>query len=296
MAIQASTQTNYLEDAAAFPDFTVPEIANLNAPRFFVQFTYDSMSVDTFSIPGCALKRAIITPCVSFKQKLPLHEIREADLLHGTKEADRDTGRPYYGQIWRYATVEADRLVGIEKDASYPTGLREVVSLRDVPHEYRRMANHLFYSGVVSWSELETNDSMLSHLRNRLASLRADPPPELKPDVRAALEKAGEELIEACEYSDGIQRARIESTHAAMKLPPTDTHHKKAYDDVDLLFLRRTGLKRLSEVDQRMAGALEKLSNAQTGDPEIKQLLGNMNQLLGLLVSERTEPAKKGAK
>ena len=295
MAIQATQQTRYQDD---FPHFEIPEVERLDDPVFFVQFVDDVHDTDTLAIPK--LYRGVVTPCQSFLERRPLVEIRDADLVKGTKEADRQTGRDFYGKVQRHAKIEADRLVELERHAEYKLGIVEVTALRSLPNLYRRRINSLFYSGL-DWETVETNEAMLAYLQSRLASLRSDPPSELSAAEFEGLVNVGEELIAACQYADRIQRSHIDRIHAMMKLPATDagslagkTEHESFWKY--RLFLKRTGLKALSETDQQLAGALERLSNSQGGDPEIKELLKTMNSLLGVLVAERTEPKSKGGK
>jgi hypothetical protein len=135
-----------IPEVVDFPNFEIPQIRDLNKPRFFVQMVHDRLSVDTLSIPNRELMRAVIMPCISYKQILPLFEIREADLIPGSETNDNE-GKRRYGKIWRYGQDEADRLVELEKTTEHKTGLVEITDLQRLPELYRKKINVIFLGG-----------------------------------------------------------------------------------------------------------------------------------------------------
>src|SRR5262245_7745803 len=101
---------------------------NLNATRYFVQFGWSVLGVDSHGVTNGYLVRGEVTVCKSYRQKANLVEIREGDLIPGSEERDRD-GKLVWGSYIRYAHHEAEHLIQLESRAERKTGLFEVTSL-----------------------------------------------------------------------------------------------------------------------------------------------------------------------
>jgi hypothetical protein len=277
------------------------EDINLNAPRFFVQLGWNQLDVDTQAIPYMRLLRGEITPCRTFRQKANIVEIREADLIPGSEEQDKD-GRTVYGYYRRFAWYEAERLVELEARAERQTGLYEVTALRGElgAEVYRKVnLNTLFFP---TWPALpEKNADVIAALEARVAELKANEPQDMPPHYLPIIYKVGEQLIEAAKRADAVQRHLLTYTHSCMKLTPKDEAFKRQYDDVDYEMLARTGIPQIHAAEIQTAQALEKLTDRTTSDNDgLRQMMTLMQQqmeqqarMIELLMAERNGKAQQ---
>lgn len=279
------------------------EDVNLNAIRYFVQLGWNQLDVDTLAIPNRILLRGEITPCRTFRQKANVVEIREADLIPGSEETDRD-GRTVYGYYRRPAYYEAERLNDLETRAERQTGLVEITALKgELGNEvYRRVdLNKLFFP---TWPRMpEKNVDVIAALESRLAELRASAPPDVPPHYLSVIFEAGDQLLEAAKRAEAVQRHLLTDTHMRMKFTPKDEGFKRAYDNVDYEMLARTGIPQIHSAEIQTAQALEKLTdsalNSSSGIPEwAQQLIAQQGELIQVLMSERggQKPAQQNQK
>lgn len=258
------------------------EDINLNAIRYFAQMGWERLDVDTLGIPNRTLLRGEITPCRTYPQKANIVEIREADLIPGSEETDRD-GRTVYGYYRRPAYYEAERLNDLETRAERQTGLVEITALKgELGNEvYRRVdLNKLFFP---SWPDMpERNEDVIAALEARLAVLRTSAPPDIPPHYIPVILDAGAQLLEAARKADQIQRHLLTYTHSCLKLTPKDEAFKRMYDSVDYEMLARTGIPQIHSEAVQTARALEKLTERTTGadDGAVRRLLEQQNELL----------------
>jgi len=275
----------------------IQEDVNLNAHRFFVQMGWSVLSVDTHAVPNAYLLRGEITPCRSYRQKANLYEIREGDLIPGSKERDKD-GKEVWGSYIRYAYHEAERLVALESRAERKTGLVEITALNsDLGGQvYRKVnLNELFFP---DWPKLpEKTSDVIAALEIRIAELKAAQPVDMPDFYLPVIFAVGDQLIEAARRADFIQRDLLTYTHTCLKLTPKDEGFKRAYDSVDYEMLARTGIPQVHAAEIQTAQALEKLSERQDQN-SLKDLVEVMKakieqdgQIIQLLLSER-QPAK----
>src|SRR5262245_10717811 len=154
---------------------------NLNATRYFVQFGWSVLGLDSHALTNGYLVRGEITPCRSYPQKANLFEIREGDLIPGSEERDKD-GKLVWGSYVRYAHHEAERLIQLEGRAERKTGLVEIVALNtDLGGEVFRKVdlNRLFYP---EWPNLpEKTEEVISLLEGRIAALKTSTPADMPP-------------------------------------------------------------------------------------------------------------------
>lgn len=271
------------------------EDVNLNAIRYFVQLGWSQLDVDTLAIPNRLLLRGEITPCRTFKQKANIVEIREADLIPGSEETDRD-GRTVYGYYRRPAYYEAERLVDLETRAERQTGIFEITALKgELGNEvYRKVdLNKLFFP---EWPRMpEKNEDVIVGLESRLAALRASAPPDMPSHYLPVIFAAGEQLLEAAKKADAVQKHLLTDTHMRMKFTPKDEGFKRAYDNVDYEMLVRTGIPQIHSAEIQTARALEKLTeNSVGGSGETREVIALMqqqiaqqNEIIQMLLAER---------
>lgn len=268
------------------------EDVNLNAPRYFVQMGWAELGVDTHAIPNGYLLRGEITPCRTYRQKANLFEIREGDLIPGSVERDKD-GRLVWGSYYRYAYHEADRLAELENRAERQTGLFEMTSLNsELGNEvYRKVnLNELLFP---DWPRLpEKTEGVIEVLKSRIAQLKASTPEGVPAHYLPVIFAAGEQLIEAAQKADFVQKHLLTYTHSCLKLTPKDDGFKRGYDGVDYEMLKRTGLPEVHAAEVQTAQALEKLSD----NNDMKELVGVLKaqaeqngQILQLLLAERAQ-------
>lgn len=273
---------------------------DLNAHRYFVQLGWDALSVDSHAIPNSYLLRGEITPCRTYRCKANLLEIREGDLIPGSEERDKDN-RLVWGSYYRYAHHEAERLVMLESRAERQTGLFEVTALNGpLGNEiYRKVdLNALFFP---TWPELpEKNADVVQALRGRLSKLKSSIPSDMPAHYLPVIFEVGQQLIEAAERAEFVQRNRLTYTHSCLKLTPKDEAYKRAYDDVDYEMLKRTGIPEVHAAEVQTAQALEKLAERRD-DGELKDLVGIMRakmeqdaQIIQMLLAERKEANATG--
>lgn len=295
---------------------TVNPAPNLDAPRFFVQFAWDVFQVDTDCIPNKYLLRGEITPLRSFPKKSNIFEISEAARIPGSEEADPspdagDRRRVVWAKYWLHAQSEAQRLIDLERGADLQMGLFEITALARAPHLYEQLDfNAVFYPGGLH-SLPQTNVEMVAYLRNS-----ADAATEKAPsDLKGIIAEIGEQLIEAAEYADRAQLARVEFSHSCMKLTPDDKSgfYKKKYDILDEESLLRTGKPRIHQAIDATAEALKMLAGrdaapaAQDNAVLIQLLTAQQEQnailraqaerqdkVLELLLAERQETKSAG--
>lgn len=281
----------------------------VSAPRFFVQFGWDVLRVDTRAIPNMYLLRGEITPCKSYPQLAPLVEIREGELIPGSEGGDpsgRDT-RATYGKYWRHAHFEAERLIDIEQSSSHKQGLYEIKALAGLNSIVYDKAdlNEIFYSPYTLATLPKTNAEIIAHLRARRDEIKANGVEGVPAHYQGVLLEVADQLIAAAEYNDRIQHQRIEFTHTCMKLPPSDPSGlwKREYDLVDEEMLARTGTPRVHAADITTAKALDKLTDRNDGEgmkqlaEALMQQAAQQQQLINMLMAEREEktPTRKRA-
>lgn len=271
------------------------EDVNLNAIRYFVQMGWAQLDVDTLSIPNCLLLRGEITPCRTYRQKANLVEIREADLIPGSEESDKD-GRTVYGYYRRYAHHEAERLVHLETRAERQTGLFEVTALKgELGNEvYRKVdLNKLFFP---DWPLLpEKNADVINGLEARIAELRSSTPSNVPSHYLPIIFSTGDQLLEAAREAERIQKHLLTYSHSCMKLTPKDEGFKRAYDNVDYEMLARTGTPQIHSEAMQTARALEKLTEGAVGGSSetrevinlLQQQIAQQSQIIEMLLGER---------
>lgn len=297
----------------------------VDAPRFFVQFGWNVLRVDTRAIPNMYLLRGEITPCKSYPQISPLVEIREGELIPGSEQGDpsgRDT-RATYGQYWRRAYYEAERLIDIEQSSAHKQGIYEIKALAGINSIVYDNAdlNEIFYSPFTLADlarrepekdkddkpkpSLITNKEIIAHLTQRVKEIEANGVKGIPAHYQGVVAAIGKELIAAAEYNDRIQQQRIEFTHTCMKLPPSDPSGlwKREYDLVDEEMLARTSTPRVHAADITTAKALDKLTDRPNTDEGFKilaealmQQAAQQKQVIDMLLAEREEKATPARK
>lgn len=293
---------------------------SMRDPRFFVQMGFDQMRVDTNAIQYVEpdggtvyrmLPRGRIVPCVTYAHKTNIYEIREAELIPGSEEADRD-GRVSWGKYWRFAGYEAQRLTDMENSTDHRSGLVEVrglAGLARVLYGDRGSINNLFYPQGLDNLPV-TNADMVDHLRDVVRSLMAKKPEGVDDMSYRAVIGIGEELIAATLHVDTLMRERLQFTHSCMKLQPTEHGFKRRYDEVDHEMLKRTGVPEIHAAEIQTAEALHLLagravapvvSNVNDGAviEMLKAQLEQNNQLMRELMAQRSnesgsETVKRG--
>lgn len=246
---------------------------DLHRPHFFVQMGWNVLGVDTPAIPNSYLLRGEITPCQSFRAKERLPHIPEGALIAGSEERDQE-GRITYGQYWKYAHYESERLAAIEASKESKDGLIELKTLHENPRLYEAVDfNKLFYPQGLDMLP-EKNLDLAAHLRKRCTEIKASPPEGLHPvDVTTVLE-IGEQIARAAEEANRIQSDRLRYTHKCLEAPLTDAGgmHKRNYDGVDDEMLLRTGTPRMTE---------EKIRSAQAQEAMVEAVKGNNSNTAG---------------
>lgn len=288
--------------------------ANANETRFLVQMVWDEYRVDTKAVPGKALRRGVVTPCVSFEQKMEIHAIRDGELIPGSEEVGKD-GKLAWGKIIRPGGPECDRLLDIESKAEVKEGLREVTALRGFTREQFNDVNinGLLYGGLEKLPDL--NEDLMAHLTARREELKAKGlPPSVPAHLHSNVWKAIDEVIAALEEGSRIQLNRIEFTHQRRRLQPKDEAglFKKEYDAKDEEMLKRTGKPRFDDAADQTATALKTLAGLQGAGPQVvvqqdnaemltllRQQVENQNKLIEALLKNQPQaerPKPQGPK
>lgn len=265
----------------------------LDDPRFFVQMGWRVLVTDTSAIPNRYMLRGEITPVRSYMALENINNIREGDLIPGTEQKDPTGVAVIYGKYWRRARFEAERLLDIENNATYKTGIVEIKALREFPQVYSQInLNDLFYPDGLD-NLPETNQSLVSYLRQRYIELSNElggVPVQYRPVV---LETLGE-LIAAAELADSIQRSRLQFTHSCMKLSPNDEGFKREYDQVDREMLTRTGVPEIHSTEVNIANTLKAMTETKptetTGLADAIKALVEQNRLIMEALATRQEP------
>lgn len=280
----------------------------VDAPRFFVQFGWNVLRVDTRAVPNMYLLRGEITPCKSYAQLAPVVEIREGELIPGSEGGDpsgRDT-RAVYGKYWRRAHFEAERLIDIEQSSAHKQGIFEIKSLAGLNSIVYEKAdlNQIFYAPFTLANLPKTNAEIIAHLKQRVAEIKEQGVEGVPAHYQDVLVAIGKELIAAAEYNHRVQEQRIEFTHTCMKLPPSDPSGlwKREYDLVDEEMLARTATPRVHSAEVNTAKALDKLTDRNDGEgmkqlaEALMQQAAQQKQLIDMLLAEREEkPTRKRA-
>ena len=267
------------------------ESLRLDDPRFFVQMAWGVLNTDTSAVPNRYFLRGEITPIRSYMALENIYNIREGDLIPGTEQKDPTGVAIVYAKYWRRAKYEAERLVENENNATYKSGMFEIKAFRETPQVYSQVdLNALIYPDGLQ-NLPETNQSLISYLRQRwidLQSEMANVPQQFRPVILDAVQ----ELIQATELAESIQRSRLQYTHSCMKLAPTDEGFKREYDLVDREMLLRTGVPEIHSTDISIANTLkvvsEKAGGEASGLAEAVKALVEQNRLMMELLAAKT--------
>jgi len=269
------------------------------SPRYFVQFGWTVMGVDTNAVPGRYFLRGEIRPCVSWRQVMHIRDIPEGKLIEGTVAHDKDN-KPVWGRIARLAGPDADRLVSNEQTAEVRQGLVELKSLYALSvADFKRIDfNDLFYPGGIG-ALPEKHEDVIAHLRGRKAELEKSLPERVPSFLRERILACADEMIDAAEYAHEVQTRRIEVTHLRMRLSPNEEGFKKEYDPRDEEMLKRTGKARLDTATDATAKALGLLSEKAAGGADaelvslLRQQVENQNKLIEQLMRGSQPPAER---
>jgi hypothetical protein len=270
----------------------IDESLRLDDPRFFVQMAWGVLNTDTSAVPNRYFLRGEITPIRSYMALENIYNIREGDLIPGTEQKDPTGVAVVYAKYWRRAKYEAERLVENENNATYKSGLFEIKAFRETPQVYAQVdLNALIYPDGLQ-SLPETNQGLISYLRQRWIDLQSEMtnvPQQFRPVILDAVQ----ELIQATELAESIQRSRLQYTHSCMKLAPTDEGFKREYDLVDREMLLRTGVPEIHSTDISIANTLkvvsEKAGGEASGLAEAVKALIEQNRLMMELLATKTE-------
>lgn len=267
------------------------ESLRLDDPRFFVQMAWGVLNTDTSAVPNRYFLRGEITPIRSYMALENIYNIREGDLIPGTEQKDPTGVAVVYAKYWRRAKYEAERLVENENNATYKSGMFEIKAFRETPQVYSQVdLNALIYPDGLQ-NLPETNQGLISYLRQRWIDLQSEMtnvPQQFRPVILDAVQ----ELIQATELAESIQRSRLQYTHSCMKLAPTDEGFKREYDLVDREMLLRTGVPEIHSTDISIANTLkvvsEKAGGEASGLAEAVKALVEQNRLMMELLAAKT--------
>lgn len=267
------------------------ESLRLDDPRFFVQMAWGVLNTDTSAVPNRYFLRGEITPIRSYMALENIYNIREGDLIPGTEQKDPTGVAIVYAKYWRRAKYEAERLVENENNATYKSGMFEIKAFRETPQVYSQVdLNALIYPDGLQ-NLPETNQGLISYLRQRWIDLQSEMtnvPQQFRPVILDAVQ----ELIQATELAESIQRSRLQYTHSCMKLAPTDEGFKREYDLVDREMLLRTGVPEIHSTDISIANTLkvvsEKAGGEASGLAEAVKALVEQNRLMMELLAAKT--------
>lgn len=264
---------------------------DLHATRFFVQMGWGTLRVDSHAVTNGHLLRGEITPCASFRATDALAEIPEGALIRGSERRDSEN-QIVYGQYWKTAHDEAERLAALEAMKEAKDGLVEVKALAGQAALYQKIDfNALFFPQGLHALPVKNAD-LKAHLRAKLAELEGSQSEKLPPHIQAIVLDVARELIAAVDTADSIQRTRIELTHRSFEVPLNDVSglHKRGYDPVDEEMLVRTGIPRISEEKIKLAVAVETLADNQT-----RQMNSGDSGMAALVEQLRIQSAQQAA-
>jgi len=286
----------------AEPMGALPEDINLNAFRYFVQFGWEVLSVDSLTIPQRRLLRGEITPCRTVPRRRNYYEIREGERIPGSEVMD-PVGKDYAWASERvYAYYEANNLIALEEAAERKTGLYEIKSLWCELGDRLYREKDLTRLFFPDWPDLpEKHEDAEAYLRARIDDLKGTPLRGGDIVYMDLVFQIGRELLEAIESANRIQRHLLTVTHSLMKLEPKDEGYKKKYDNTDYEMLRRTGLPEIHESEYQTAKALDKLSDkAKAGETGLADLVavlrqqaesqGQLNEVIAMLLVQNSQP------
>lgn len=269
------------------------ESLRLDDPRFFVQMGWKVLATDTNAIPNRYLLRGEITPVRSYMALENIYNIREGELIPGTEQKDPTGVAVVYGKYWRRAKHEAERLVDNENNATYKSGLIEIRALREHPQVYSQInLNELFFPDGLH-NLPETNQALISYLRQRWFELSdglSNIPQQFRPVILDTLQ----EMVQAAEVADTIQRSRLQFTHSRMKLAPNDEGFKREYDAVDREMLERTGVPEIHSTEVNIANTLKVMSEKNEGNTlatAVQALVEQNRLMMEMLAQKQAEPA-----
>jgi hypothetical protein len=242
---------------------------NLNAPRYFVQFGFSTVSVPTQAIPNATMRRGDIVLCRTTAVIDNYWAIPETERIPGSEQTGAD-GRLAVASRRSYAFYEAEQLLMNEDKSERKNCIFEIRALRSELGDrvYRLLdLTRLFFP---EWPALpEKNIDVLALLEKRIGAiadnLPAGIPSELQSQVAQILRNVGEELIEAARKTQDIQRQEILYTHQCMKLRPSDERYRPRYDSRDIEILARTGLPQIDAAELQTAESLGLLARQATG-------------------------------
>lgn len=271
----------------------IDESLRLDDPRFFVQMAWGVLNTDTSAVPNRYFLRGEITPVRSYMALENVYNIREGDLIPGTEQKDPTGVAVVYAKYWRRAKHEAERLVENENNATYKSGLFEIKAFRETPQVYAQVdLNTLIYPDGLQ-NLPETNQGLINYLRQRWIDLQSEMP-NVPQQFRPVILDAIQELIQAGELAESIQRSRLQYTHSCMKLAPTDEGFKREYDLVDREMLLRTGVPEIHSTDVSIANTLRVVSEKAGGEAsslaEAVKALVEQNRIMMEMLAVKTEP------
>lgn len=268
-----------------------------SSPRYFVQFAWDQYDTGTNAIPGRFMLRGDITPCTNYRAVKFLPEIPDGQLIPGTESLDRE-GKQVYGKVLQYARPDAESLALNEAsaDIEHKQGIYEITTLAGLPvSDFARIEIvRVFYPNGLE-SLPARHGEVIAYLQAQRSAIDSRLPENLPASLRDIVHQVLNELIQAAEYANTIQKQRLEYTHRCFNVPPSDPSglYKKSYDLKDEEMLKRTGLPRHNEAQQTTAKALELLAMDKTRDTKPADPVINLMQQQIEMMREQMENQQK---
>lgn len=201
-------------------------------------------------VPGGILGRCAVTPCISVQVPSRLQEIPEGRLIRGTENY-----RPGLGKYWLYSGPEAFTLLldyGNKAEWESNRGLIEFDFLRGwEPSRVQALYIQDIYFPNYPSDVPDTNAAVARHVKNVQEQIMANEHPMFKWSSadgdsivkRDIYLKAGSYMLEAVAAADRWQADKVNQSNLAITLPSTEPGYKRDFDNADVLWSRRTGVK-----------------------------------------------------
>ena len=277
------------------------------------------LSVNTPCIPYKVIRRCQVTPCISRQIGARTEEIAEGARIAGTVGY-----RAGFSKYWLASGPEADTLLsdyGNQVDTSRNWGLVELLPEKLTGLSYAEYAKfHINEAIFPQWPDIpETNKGVLDHLFEMNGLIESNEHPWFKWNLnnsetilhRDVYLACIPQMIMAVEAAQEFQSDVVRNSNMAVTLPSTEPGYKRAFDDRDRLYSKRSGVAlAINSLRQNTSDAVEQAAErlaaklqpqvAPQVDPSVFAMMAGAvvkalkdEGLLTIPAAEETKPSKQ---